>query len=129
MPEFKLHKGHADLFPSLPLAPGHEDPETSRQTIIDAARVIADSAKDGYCITKAQLEIIAKADRFFPLLIRCGTCRMVASAQDVPQIISLITSSGDYVRDVSIMTHDPRTKEAWERLKNQAIQFGTERRQ
>ena len=41
------------------------------------------------------------ACRLDQLLVRCGSCRFICAAQDVPHIIAALESSGDYVRDVS----------------------------
>jgi len=41
------------------------------------------------------------ATRLTQLLVRCGRCRFVAAAQDVPFLIDAIERAGDYVRDCS----------------------------
>jgi hypothetical protein len=56
-------------------------------------------------LTDRDTEVLA-ADEFSrldSLLVRCGGCRFVCSAQDVTHIISALESSGDYVRDVAFL--------------------------
>jgi hypothetical protein len=71
-------------------------PETTH--VINAAR-----ARFGFLYST---DIEALTDdpetRLMQLLVRCGGCRFVAAAQDVPHLIHCIQTGGDYVRDVSI---------------------------
>ena len=47
--------------------------------------------------------VLAATDRLTPLIVRCGSCRFTAPAQDVQHLIDIITSDGrDYVRDVCL---------------------------
>jgi len=55
-----------------------------------------------FVLNKVELQRIVEEDRLFPLLVRCGACRFVAAAQDIDHITKALTSSGDYVRDISI---------------------------
>lgn len=45
-------------------------------------------------------ELIA-IDRLCQVLVRCGGCRFVCSAQDVAHLEKCVVAGGDYVRDVS----------------------------
>lgn len=58
-------------------------------------------------LDEAQIDCLANdpAFRLTVLLVRCGSCRFVAPAQDVKHLIGIIEKEGsDYVRDVSIPT-------------------------
>jgi hypothetical protein len=39
--------------------------------------------------------------RLWLVLVRCGGCRFLASAQDVAHLMRCVVAGGDYVRDVS----------------------------
>ncbi len=44
-----------------------------------------------------------ESTRLTQCLVRCGSCRFLAPAQDVAHLISIIETDGrDYVRDVSL---------------------------
>ena len=51
--------------------------------------------------------------RLCPVVVRCGGCRFVAGAQDVPHLIACIKAGGDYVRDVSITYEARQNAAAW----------------
>ena len=51
--------------------------------------------------------------RLCPVVVRCGNCRFVAGAQDVPHLIKCIRAGGDYVRDVSITYDAQQNSAAW----------------
>ncbi len=53
-------------------------------------------------MTTAQVEALITLDRFHPVLIRCGACRVTCAAQYVLHVIHCIDAGGDYVRDVSV---------------------------
>ena len=55
-------------------------------------------------LTASEVAALASRNdsRLTQLLVRCGGCRFVAAAQDVPQIINALEAAGDYVRDVSL---------------------------
>jgi hypothetical protein len=64
----------------------------------------------GFITTGDLAELIA-ISRLQSCLIRCGSCRMTAAAQDVKHIIDIIEADGrDYVRDVSILINPPPAK-------------------
>ncbi len=45
--------------------------------------------------------------RLQPCLVRCGSCRFIASAQDVAHLVAIIERDGaDYVRDVALYSND-----------------------
>jgi len=54
-------------------------------------------------LTDGDTQVLAKDEscRLEQLLVRCGSCRFVCSAQDVAHIVSALELAGDYVRDVS----------------------------
>jgi hypothetical protein len=54
-------------------------------------------------LTEEDAQILAKDKlcRLEKLLVRCGSCRFVCSAQYVAHIIAALESAGDYVRDVT----------------------------
>jgi len=52
-----------------------------------------------------ELKNIVQENEFEPMLVRCGSCRFTAPAQDVAHLISMIERDNqDYVRDVSFVT-------------------------
>jgi hypothetical protein len=54
-------------------------------------------------LTDGDTQMLAEDEscRLEQLLVRCGSCRFVCSAQDVAHIVSALELTGDYVRDVS----------------------------
>lgn len=70
-------------------------------------RVIRD--RHGF-VTEAEVALLALhgTSRLWPLLVRCGGCRFLASSQDVAVLIAAVTASGDYVRDVSFPVEGAR---------------------
>jgi len=63
----------------------------------------ADALAMGF-ITHKQLPAIIAENRFQQCLIRCGSGRLICSAQDVAHWIAIIENEGsDYVRDVSLL--------------------------
>lgn len=65
--------------------------------------VIDDIRRRGGWVLDAELPVLVRVDRLRQLLVRCGSCRFVAAAQDVGHIIAAIEAHGDYVRDVSLV--------------------------
>lgn len=60
-------------------------------------------------LTDTDVQTLATDDstRLTQCLVRCGSCRFVASAQDVAHLISIIETDGrDYVRDVSLVARE-----------------------
>lgn len=58
-------------------------------------------ACEGGFVRQDQLSRVIELDRLAQMLVRCGCCRFVAPAQDVPTLTRYVTAGGDYVRDVS----------------------------
>ena len=59
-------------------------------------------------LTRQDLAILAKRDAHHQVLVRCGSGRFVASAQDAPGIIACIDQhEHNYVRDISLLADDP----------------------
>lgn len=58
----------------------------------------------------AQLKAL---DRLFQVLVRCGGCRFLCSAQDVDHLIKCVSAGGDYVRDVSFPTDSLDRAASW----------------
>lgn len=59
-------------------------------------------------VTAADVAILASDSRtrLQPCLVRCGSCRFVATAQDVAHLIAIIERDGtDYVRDVALRSN------------------------
>jgi hypothetical protein len=58
-------------------------------------------AKFGF-VTDEMIEEVATINRLQMLLVRCGSGRFIAPAQDIKHFISCIDKSGmDHIRDVS----------------------------
>ena len=52
---------------------------------------------------KEDLTELVKLSRLEPVLVRCGSCRFTAPAQDIQHLIDIIARDKvDYVRDVSL---------------------------
>jgi len=70
------------------------------------------SRERGGFLTECDVKVIANdpTTRLQMLLVRCGSGRFMAPAQDVQHFISIVDGSGeDYVRDVSVaQTRDER---------------------
>jgi len=65
---------------------------------------------DGF-ILDSDLPELAKIDRLFPCLVRCGGCRFTCAVQDVSHLVGIITKEGsDYVRDISMLMNPPPPK-------------------
>jgi hypothetical protein len=73
----------------------------------DLNEILAAAAKRHGFVTLPEVAVIAEADRLRLLLIRCGGCRFLCSAQYVTHLIACIEAGGDYVRDISLPTTDP----------------------
>jgi len=72
--------------------------------IIDKIR-----AEAGCFVRDTDLPGIVAESRLQPLLVRCGSGRFSAPAQDVQHFITIIEREGsDYIRDVSIATLTPQ---------------------
>lgn len=56
----------------------------------------------GFLNGKPQVEELAKLDRLFPVLVRCGGCRFICGAQYFKYLEDCISAGGDYVRSVSL---------------------------
>lgn len=52
--------------------------------------------------TKEQEQKLLQLDRFFPVLVRCGTVRFICSIMYLETMIKMVSFAGDYIRDVSI---------------------------
>ena len=72
----------------------------------DAMAVLARVRSDQHgFLAEDDVTALAQDDRtrLTQCLVRCGSCRFVAGAQDVAHIIGIIEGQGaDYVRDVSL---------------------------
>jgi hypothetical protein len=81
---------------TTPVAPSsHFDPAVLRATI---------SRERGGFIQRDELAQLAahKDSRLWLVLVRCGSCRFLAAAQDAKHLMDIIAFDGrDYVRDVS----------------------------
>jgi hypothetical protein len=65
---------------------------------------------DGF-LKDCDLPELAKLDRLFPCLVRCGGCRFTCAAQDVYHLTGIITKEGsDHVRDISMLCDPPPPK-------------------
>jgi len=65
-------------------------------------------------LSRAHLGELANLDRFHQVLVKCGSGRFVASAQDAPGIIACIDEHKyNYVRGVWLLASDP-----WHRSTN-----------
>ena len=65
-------------------------------------------AKQGCCLTDADVPEVKKIDRMMLVLVRCGCGRFLCPVQDVEHFIKIIEehaklkpNDGDHVRDVS----------------------------
>lgn len=67
-----------------------------------ALRALVCRSRFGF-VTGEELEQLAAhpTSRLWQLLVRCGSCRFLAAAQDVMHICAALTAAGDYVRDVA----------------------------
>lgn len=70
------------------------------------ANFILNQEPNGYFLVDATLEKLIEIDRLAQVLVRCGGCRFICSAQDVAAMEKNITAGGDYVRDVSFLATD-----------------------
>ena len=56
----------------------------------------------GFITSPEEMVALIKTQPLTQMLVRCGGCRFVCSAQDVEHITDIINRDGqDYVRDVS----------------------------
>jgi hypothetical protein len=54
-------------------------------------------------LSREDLAELVKLSRLEPVLVRCGSCRFTAPAQDIQHLIDIIARDKvDYVRDVSL---------------------------
>lgn len=53
-------------------------------------------------LSPEQIIELAKLDRLFPVLVRCGGGRFTCGAQDYSHFSRCVAAGGDYVRDVSL---------------------------
>lgn len=66
------------------------------------------SPEQGGFLTLEDIRALATLDRNRQILIRCGACRMVVSADSVEHVCGIIDASEtDYVRDVALLSSDP----------------------
>ena len=65
---------------------------------------------DGF-LKDCDLPELAKIDRLFPCLVRCGGCRFTCAVQDVSHLVGIIEASGrEYVRDIAMLMNPPPPK-------------------
>lgn len=60
--------------------------------------------RSGGFLRDTDVDELQQIDRLCQVLVRCGGCRFVCSAQDVAHLERCIEAGGDYVRDVSFPT-------------------------
>lgn len=73
----------------------------------ELSRFISSLAPQGFALTtKEQEQKLIALDRFFPVLVRCGTVRFICSVMYLENMIKMVNSAGDYVRDVSVPTNE-----------------------
>lgn len=90
------------MSPTAPVPSSSFDPQALR------AAVTRD--RFGF-VTSAELALLAAHphSRLWLLLVRCGSCRFLASAQDVTHLCAIIAADHrDYVRDVSFPAQEGR---------------------
>lgn len=64
--------------------------------------------EQGGFLTLEDIRAMATLNPHRQLLIRCGACRMVVSADSVEHVCGIIDASEtDYVRDVALLSSDP----------------------
>jgi hypothetical protein len=71
------------------------------------------SEHPGGFLRDTDMPALISLHRLCPVVVRCGGCRFVAGAQDVPHLIECIKAGGDYVRDVSITYEAQQNSAAW----------------
>lgn len=80
----------------------------------------------GYGFLKdCDLPELAKIDRLFPCLVRCGGCRFTCAVQDVSHLVGIIEASGqEHVRDIAMLMNPPPPKPGpygtWEQAETEA---------
>ncbi len=75
-----------------------EKPATTPTSIIKRIK----QEQHGF-ISEKDLVVLVAEKRLHPCLVRCGSGRFTAPAQDIQHFIDIITKDGrDYVRDVSL---------------------------
>lgn len=82
---------------------------------------------DGF-LKDCDLPELAKIDRLFPCLVRCGGCRFTCAVQDVSHLVGIIEASGrEYVRDISMLMNPAPMKPgpygSWEKVEERARQL------
>lgn len=64
-------------------------------------------------MTREDLKQLIRIHRLGLVLMRFGTCRMLAPAQDVTRIIGYVTLAGDHLRDISIPRLEVERAKDW----------------
>lgn len=84
------------------------------QTKLNAFEIFLKSLPPFHFVTAEKLPELINLHRLCRCVVRCGNCRFIAPAQDIPHLKKAIESIGDYVRDVSIYSFELDNAHNWQ---------------